>query len=113
LCLTGPGHGEGLCPCEPQDILWEEGSERRDLDEVEPFAGVVGTRFRELTLLSHRGHPVHVGIRLKFESAELVFLNLADKIEVYDGLASEVLQPQNEPGRLYDHVYEYPFVGES
>ena len=112
LYLRGHGHGEGLTPCAAQDLSWE-GVERRDLNELEPFASVIGTRLRELALLSTRGHSSHVGIRLQFESAELVFLNLWDEIEIYDGLVPEVLQPENEPGRLYDHVYEYPLDGES
>jgi hypothetical protein len=112
LSLKGHGHGEGLTPCAAEDIVWE-GVETRDLNELEPFADVVGTRLRELTLLSHRHHPHHVGIRLQFERAELVFLNLWDEIETYSGLVPEVLQPQNEPGHVYEHVYEYPYDGKS
>ncbi len=111
LHLKGHGHGEGLTPCAAEDIYWE-GVETRNLNELEPFAGVVGTWLRQLTLLSHQGHPFHVGIRLQFEGGELVFLNLWDEIETYDGLVPEVLEPQNEPGRLYDRVYEYPYDSE-
>jgi hypothetical protein len=107
LCLKGHGHGEGLTPCATEDIFWE-GVEHRDMDGFEPFASVVGTRLRELTLLSYRGHYCHVGIRLQFESAELVFLNLVDDIEVYDGLVPEVLHPSGGAGRIWQ-VYEYPF----
>jgi hypothetical protein len=109
LCLTGHGHGEGLRPCEAEDIFWE-GVESKDLDELDTFADVVGTRFRELTLLSYRGHPIHVGIRLQFESAELVLLNLWDEIEVHPGLVPDVLEPSYESGRTYAQVYEYPFA---
>jgi hypothetical protein len=108
LSLKGHGHGEGLTPCAPEDIYWQ-GVEARDLDELPPFAAAIGTRLRQLTLLSHRGHPFHVGIRLQFEGGDLVFLNLWDEIETYEGLGPEVLEPQTEPGRLYDRVYEYPY----
>lgn len=111
LHLKGHGHGEGLTPCAPEDLSWE-GVESRNLNELAPFAGVVGTRLRQLTLLSHQGHPFHVGFRLQLEGGELVFLNLWDEIETYDGLVPEVLEPQNEPGRLYVRVYEYPYDSE-
>ena len=96
--LGGAGDGEGLQTTEASHIYWE-GVEGRDLKELEPFASVVGSRLRELTLLSSRGHYRHVGIRLQFESAELVLLNLWDEIELYTGLVPDVLQPENEPGR--------------
>jgi hypothetical protein len=107
LCFRGHGHGEGLTPCEPDDISWE-GVERRDLSGLEPFGSVVGTRLRELSLLSYRGHYCHVGVRLQFESAELVFRNLWDEIEVFNGLVPEVLRPGN-----YAQVYEYPYDSQS
>jgi hypothetical protein len=109
LYLKGRGDGDGLQTTEASHIYWD-GVEGRDLKELEPFASVVGSRLRELTLLSSRGHYRHVGIRLQFESAELVLLNLWDEIEIYTGLVPEVLQPENEPGRLYTHVYEYPYT---
>jgi hypothetical protein len=110
LYLKGRGDGEGLETTEASYID-SESFESRDLDEVEPFANVIGTRLRELTLLSTRGHVRHAGIRLQFDTGELVFLNLWDEIEVYDGLVPEVLQPEDVPGRPYIHVYEYPYVG--
>lgn len=112
ICLDGQGHGEGLTAYEAEDVAWE-GFESRDLSELEPFAAVVGTRLGQLSLLSYRGHDCHVGIRLQFENAELVLLNLWDEIEVYSGLVPEVLQVHDRPGHVYAQLYEYPYDSRS
>ena len=88
------------------DLFWE-GLTVKDLSEVAPFVNVTGTRFEELTVLTHPDprYPQHVGIRLRFETGSLVLHNLWDFIETYDGQSPEVFQPPFAEAVLQEHPW--------
>jgi hypothetical protein len=91
--LAGDG-GEGF-KCVAPDLFWEEGHVVRDITGVEPFASVAGTQFQELNLLWYPPpyDQHHVGIRLQFQGGSLVFHNLWDFFETYDGQDPNALRP--------------------
>jgi hypothetical protein len=105
LGLAGEEHGEGF-KCVAPDMFWE-GLVVRDLTGVEPFASVAGTRFQELTLLSYPPpyDQHHVGIRLQFQGGSLVFHNLWDFFETYDGQDPNALRPPHADAVLEEHPW--------